>query len=47
MPEITDKQFSKIWWSNYCEKCKQCKNSCKQSWKVNVVCTKFEPITNI
>lgn len=32
-----EKEFNKVFWKDYNPKCKECKKSCKQSWKVTLV----------
>ena len=44
--ELSDREANKIYWTEYNEKCKQCKNKCKQSSKViQIICPKFDKIS--
>lgn len=40
--ECTDKQFEKMWWSDFHETCKKCVNKCKQSHMVVLGCSNFK-----
>lgn len=44
--ELTESQKAKQWekeyWKDFNDQCKQCIKECKQSWKVNLNCPKFE-----
>lgn len=42
---MSDKEYSKWYWSNFSELCKKCKNKCKQSHIIiQVVCPKFNKV---
>lgn len=39
--KCTDKQYSKWYWSAFNDICQKCKNSCKQSHVVKVICKNY------
>lgn len=40
----SEKEWTKWYWQDINDKCKQCQNNCKQSWVVLLSCPQFNKI---
>jgi hypothetical protein len=44
MSNCKEKEWNNWYWGDYNTICKSCNKTCKQSWKVKVVCKQFDKI---